>query len=137
MKVGLSTAAGVLSDSDTIQSTGIRASAMTTKLAIPHPVFWRGVEITAMSASPLSDIRAGGGGAEALDEDHRDERDADEDQDRDRRSDPQVESVEQVVVTEDRDRPGAVVAGGQDVDLVEDPERIQRPEQQGDQDGRL
>src|SRR5712691_13392072 len=109
MNDGSRTAAGVLNDSDTIHSTGIRARAITTKFAVPHPAFWRGVVMTAISVSPLCDVRAGGGGAEALDEDHRDDRDADEDQDRDRRSDPQVQGVEQVVVAEDRDRAGAVV----------------------------
>src|SRR5579859_3212076 len=114
------------------------ARAMTTKLAVPQPTFWRGVEvIAAISGSPLSDIRAGGRGAEALDEHEGDDRHADEDQDRYRRPDAQVERVEQVVVAEDRDGPGAVGAGREDVDVVEDPERVQRPEQQRDQDGRL
>src|SRR5690242_8429324 len=136
MNDGSSTAVGVLKDSETSQSTGISASAMTTKFAVAQPVRWRGV-IAAISGSPLSDVRAGGRGAEALDEQERDDRDADEDQDRDRRPDAQVQRVEQVVVAEDRDRPGAVGAQGQDVDVVENPERVQGPEQQGDQDRRL
>src|ERR1022692_278680 len=129
MNDGSRTAVGVLKDSETIHSTGISASAMTTKFAVPHPVFWRGVVITAaMSGSPLSDVGAGGRGAEALDERERDDRHADEDEDRDRRPDAQVQCVEQVVVAEHRDRPGVVGAGGQDEDAVEDAERVQRPE---------
>src|SRR5437667_9353351 len=116
--------------------TGISASAMTTKFAVAQPVLWRGV-MAAISGSPLSDVRAGGRGAEALDEQERDDRDADEDQDRDCRPDAQVQRVEQVVIAEDRDRPGAVGAQGEDVDVVENPERVQCPEQQGDQDRRL
>src|SRR5579872_70821 len=66
-KDGSRTAAGVLKDSETSQSTGISASAMTTKFAVAHPVLWRGV-MAAISGSPLPDVRAGGRGAEALDE---------------------------------------------------------------------
>ena len=67
MNDGSSTAVGVLKDSETSQSTGISASAMTTKFAVAQPVLWRGV-MAAISGSPLSDVRAGGRGAEALDE---------------------------------------------------------------------
>src|SRR6266702_4064170 len=134
-KDGSRTAVGVLKDSETSQSTGISASAITTKLAVAQPVLWRGV-MAAISGSPLSDVRARGRGAEALDEQEGDDRDADEDQDRDCRPDAQVQRVEQVVVAEDRDRSGAVGAHGEDVDVVEDPERVQCPEQQGDQDRR-
>src|ERR1035441_8334612 len=138
MKDGSRIAVGVLKDSETIQSTGIRASATTTKFAVPQLTFWRGVVVTAaISESPLCDVRAGGRSAETLDEQERDDGHADEDEDGDRRPDAQVQRVEQVVVAEDRYRPGAVGAGGQDVDAVEDPERVQRPEQQRDQDGRL
>src|SRR5580692_3136645 len=109
MNDGSRIAAGVLKDSETIQSTGISASAMTTKFADPQPNFCRGVVVTAaISGSPRFDVRAGGRGAEALDEQDRDDRHADEDEDRDRRPDPQVERVEQVVVAEDRDRPGVI-----------------------------
>src|SRR6202046_1801600 len=129
-------AVGVLKDSETSHSTGISASATTTRFAVPQPTFCRGVE-TAISGSPLSDVRARGGGAEALDEQDGDDRHADEDQDRDRRPEPQVQRVEQVVPGEDRDRPGVVTALGQEDDVVEAPERVQRPEQQRDQDGGL
>src|SRR5450631_3929620 len=159
MNEGSRTAAGVLNDSETSQSTGIRASATTTKLAVPQkdfwatvvpwpppfrrrlvvtPAVWPGVVVTvATSGSPLPDVGAGGRGAEALDERERDDRDADEDEDRDRGPDPQVQGIEQVVVAQERDRPGVVGPGGQDEDVVEDPEGVQRPEQQRDQDGRL
>src|ERR1700735_3269977 len=136
MKDGSRTAAGVLKDSDTSQSTGISASAMTTKFAVPQPTFCRGVGTAATSGSPSSDVRARGRGSEALDKQDGDDRHADEDQDRDRRPDAQVERVEQVVPGEDRDRPGVVTALGQDEDVVEDPERVQRPAQQRDQDRR-
>src|SRR5487761_1700953 len=127
MKEGSRTAVGVLKDSETSQSTGISASAMTTKFAVVQPAFCRGVVVTAaISGSSPFDVRARGRGAEALDEHHGDDRHADEDQDRDRRSDPQVQRVEQVVPGEDRDRPGAVAALGQDEDVVEYPERVQR-----------
>src|SRR3984885_14127530 len=138
MKDGSRIAAGVLKDSEAIQSTGISASAMTTTFAVPQLTFCRGVVVTAaMIGSLRSRVRARGGGAEALDEQDGDDRHADEDQDRDRRPEPQVQRVEQVVPGEDRDRPGVVTALGQDEDVVEDPERVQRPEQQRDQDGRL
>src|ERR1700733_4017033 len=137
MKDGSRIAAGVLKDSDTSQSTGISASAMTTKFADPQPTFCWGVVTAAISGSPSSYVRARGRGTEALDKQEGDDRHADEDQDRDRRPDPQVERVEQVVVAQDRDRPGVVGALGQDEDVVEDPERVQRPEQQREQDGRL
>src|ERR1022692_902694 len=138
MKEGSAMAVGALRDSETIQSTGSSASATTTRFVVPQPTFWRGVVVTAaISGSPLSDVRARGRGAEALDEQEGDDRHADEDQDRDRRTDPQVQRVEQVVPGEDRDRPGVVAALGQDEDVVEDPERVQRTEQQRDQDGRL
>src|SRR5580704_13489533 len=104
MKDGSRTAAGVLKDSDTSQSTGISASAMTTVFADPQPTFCRAVVTAAISGSPRFDICARGRGPEALDEQDGDDRHADEDQDRDRRPDPQVERVEQVVVAEHRDR---------------------------------
>src|SRR5947209_1215912 len=100
MNDGSRTAVGVLKDSETSQSTGISASAMTTKFAVIQPVRSRAV-IAAISGSLPSQCRAGGRGAEALDEDDRDNRHADEDQDRDRRPDAQVQRVEQVVVAED------------------------------------
>src|ERR1700690_930517 len=136
MSDGSRTAAGVLKDSETSQSTGISASAITTKLAVPQPNFWRGVVTAAISGLPLPDVRAGGRGAEALDEHEGDDRHADEDQDGYRRPDAQVERIEQVVVAEDGDRAGVVVAGREDEDAVEDAERVQHPEQQRDQDGR-
>src|SRR6516225_4190658 len=87
--------------------------------------------------SPSSCRRAGYRRAEEPDEDEGDDRDGDEDQDGDRRPDAEVQRPEQVVVPQDRYRVGAVAAAGQDVDVVEDPERVQRPEQQRDQDGRF
>src|ERR1017187_6340410 len=66
-KDGSRTAAGVLKDSETSQSTGISASAITTRFVVAHPALWRGV-IAAISGLPLPDVRAGGRGAEALDE---------------------------------------------------------------------
>src|ERR1700749_2471537 len=136
MNDGSSTAVGVLKDSETSQSTGISASAMTTNFAAAQPVLWRAV-MAAISGSPLSDVCAGGRGAEALDEQEGDDRDADEDQDGDRRPDAQVQRPEQVVVPQDRHRVGAVAPRCQDVDIVEYPERIKRPEQQRHQDGRF
>src|ERR1700733_9770599 len=127
MNEGSRIAAGVLKDSEAIQSTGISASAMTTTFAVPQPTFCRGVVVTAaMIGSLRSRARAWGCGAEALDEQDGDDRHADEDQNRDRRPDPQVQRVEQVVVAEERDRPGVVRPVGQDEDVVEDPERVQR-----------
>src|SRR6202012_3679276 len=138
MNDGSSTAVGVLNDSETSQSTGISASAMTTKFATPQPTFCRGVVVTAaIGDSPASGICARGRGPEASDEDDGDDGDADEDEHRKGRDDPQVERVEQVVVAQDRPGSGVVGSGGQDVDVVEDPERVERPEQQRDQDGRL
>src|SRR5579859_4733519 len=116
MKDGSRIAAGVLKDSETIQSTGMSASAMTTKFADPQPTFCRGVVTAAISGSPRSRVRARGRGPEALDEQEGDDRHADEDQDRDRRTDSQVERVKQVVVAQDRHRPGVVGALGQDED---------------------
>src|SRR5215471_13545321 len=49
------TAAGVLKDSETIQSTGISASATTATFAAPQPVFcWVVVEVAAMAGYLLS-----------------------------------------------------------------------------------
>src|ERR1035441_7698554 len=111
MKEGSRTAVFVLKDSETIQSTGISASAMTTTFTAPQPVFCRGVVATAaISGSPLSYVRARRRGAEEFDEHEGDDHHADEDQDRDRRSDAQVQRVEQVVPAEDRDRFGIVIA---------------------------
>src|ERR1700722_9545997 len=122
MNDGSRIAAGVLKDSETIQSTGISASAMTTVFADPQPTFCRVVvTAAAISGSPRSRVRARGRGPEALDEQEGDDRHANKDQDRDRRPDSQVEGVEQVVVPEHRDRPGVVGARGQDEDVVEDP----------------
>src|ERR1700732_957414 len=118
MKYGSRIAAGGLKDSETIQSTGTSASAMTTIFTDPQPNFCRVVVTAAISRSPRSDVRARGRGPEALDEQDGDDRHADEDQDRDRRPDAQVERVEQVVVAEDGDRPGVVGARGQDEDVV-------------------
>src|SRR5258708_33870802 len=82
-KEGSRTAVGVLKDSETSQSTGIRASAMTTKFAVPQLTLWRGV-VTAISGPPLSHVRAGASGAEALDEPDREDRHAAEPGDGDR-----------------------------------------------------
>src|SRR5579875_2544600 len=113
MNDGSRIAAGVLNDSDASQSTGISASAMTTKFAVVQPTFCRAVVLTAaISVSPLIDVGAGGCGAEQPDEHEGDDRHADEDQDRNRRSDPQVERVEQVVVPEHRHRARVVSAVG-------------------------
>src|SRR5229473_934957 len=103
---GSRTAVGVLKASETSQRTGISASAITTKLVVVQPTLCRGV-MAAISGSPLSDVCARGRGAEAPDEQDRDDRHADEDQDRDGRADAQVQRAEEVVVTEDRDRVGA------------------------------
>src|SRR5436190_1590416 len=82
------------------------ASAIATRLANPQPTRCCGVE-TAISVPPpflervrpsLPEVRSGSGGAEALDKEHRDDRDADQDQDRHRRPDPEVEAGEKVVV---------------------------------------
>src|SRR5215510_10494972 len=73
-KLGSVIAAGVLNDRDTIQSTGMSASAMATRLAVPQPIRCCGV-VAAISVPPpflcevpssLRDIRSGSGGAEAL-----------------------------------------------------------------------
>src|SRR5260370_11225046 len=66
-KEGSRTAVGVLKDSETSQSTGIKASAMATKFAVPQPVLCLGV-MAAISVSPLSDVGTRRRGAEALDE---------------------------------------------------------------------
>src|SRR5260370_30548653 len=78
---------GVLKASETSQRTGISASAITTKLVVVQPTLCRGV-MAAISGSPLSDVCARRRGAEAPDEQDRDDRHADEDQDRDRGPDP-------------------------------------------------
>src|ERR1700728_1340819 len=104
MNEGSRIAAGVLKDSEAIQSTGISASAMTTTFAVPQLTFCRGVVVTAaMIGSLRSRVRARGRAAEALDEQDGDDRQADEDQNRDRRPDPGVQRVELSVVAEDRE----------------------------------
>src|ERR1035438_6738875 len=129
MKDGSRIAVGVLNDSETSQSTGIIARAMTTKFAVPHPIFCRGVVVTAaITGSPVSEVAAWGRRAEAPDEQEGDDRHTDKDQDGDRRPDAQVQRVEQVVVTQDRDRAGVISPAGQDVDVVEDPERVRSEE---------
>src|SRR6202035_1058383 len=124
-KLGSVIAAGVLKDSETIHSTGIATITTATVFAAPQPTFCRPVVTAAISASSLQVVRAGGCGAEALDEQEGDDRHADEDQDGDGRPDAQVQRVEQVVVPKDRDRIRAIAAAGQDVDVVKDPERVQ------------
>src|ERR1022692_4111310 len=42
MKEGSVTAVDALKDSETIQSTGISASATTTRFVVPQPTLWRG-----------------------------------------------------------------------------------------------
>jgi hypothetical protein len=76
-------------------------------------------------------------GAEAFDEHRRDDRHHQEQQDRNRGAKSQVEPVEQRVVVQHRDRLGPVRALVEDVNRVEDPEGIERAEQQRDQDRRL
>src|SRR6478672_8158053 len=49
MNVGSRMAAGVLNDSDTIHSTGISASAITTTFATPHSTLRTGVVAAAIS----------------------------------------------------------------------------------------
>src|ERR1039457_1287958 len=106
-------AVGVLKDSETIQSTGISASATTTTLMVPQLTFWRGVVVTAaITRSPLSDVGTWGRRTEALDEHGRDDHHADEDQDGDRGSDAQVQRVEQVVTAKNRNRFCAVITSG-------------------------
>src|SRR5262249_44267631 len=121
-KLGSVVAVGVLNDRDTIQSTGMSASAITTRSAPPQPIRCRTV-LAAISVPPpflcevpssLPDVRSGSGGAEALDEDGRDDRDADQDQDRHRRPDPEVEPGEKGFVVEDRHREGAGRTAGAD-----------------------
>ena len=60
MNDGSRTAAGVLNDSETSQSTGISARAMTTKFAVPQPNFCREVVTAAIAGSPASEVAAGG-----------------------------------------------------------------------------
>src|SRR5258708_12612914 len=60
-KEGSRTAVGVLKASETSQSTGIRASPMTTKFVVPQLTLWRGV-VTAISESPLSHLPPRGPG---------------------------------------------------------------------------
>ena len=81
--------------------------------------------------------RRSGAGAEALDEHERDDAHEHEQQHRNRRPQTEVEAGEQGVVVEHRDRLGAVGALVEDVDRVEDPERVERAEQQRDEDRRL
>src|SRR5918999_3741020 len=122
-----------LNDRLTIHSTGTSAYSSTNVLATAHLLFAAPVVATAMSAPPLG-VRARRGGAEQLDEDEGDQRDGDEDEHADRRPDAEVERPEQVVVTQHRDRSGAVRATGEDVDVVEDAERVERAEEQRHED---
>src|SRR3954471_17871867 len=98
MKLPSVTVAGDLNDSITIHRTGNRAKTRTTKSAVPQPrirfVFARSIR------SRLSRAAC----AEALDKDDRDDQHADEDQHRHRRAQAEVESVEQLVVAQDRHR---------------------------------
>ena len=123
---------GSLNDSDTIQSTGMSASRITTMLAVPHPTFCLvggGHQLLrsvpgAAAPNPLmnrnamiaTQMKISTEMAEPM---------------------PEVQGGEQVVVAEDRHRAGVVATAGQDEDVVEDPERVQRAEEQRDQDRRL
>src|SRR4051794_15129803 len=90
---------GSLNEREMIHTTGTSDSTTTIRIALPQPkpLFRR--------SSISVPLHAAGrrGGAEALDEDRRDDRDHQEDEHGDRRSQPQVQSVEQLVVAEDRD----------------------------------
>src|SRR6476620_7511342 len=123
------TVAGVLSDSEMIHRTGNRPNTRTTTSAATHRPILR-----SMSAPLPGRLQA-----EALDEEHGDDRHADEDQHGYRRAQPEVQLVEQLVVAQDGDRLDIPVLTrvGQDVDRVEDPERVERAEQQRDEDGNL
>src|SRR5581483_1119428 len=132
MNVGSVMLDGSLKDNDTIHSTGISASTIATVLASPQPAFC--LAVVAIFATSPSRRRARYRRAEALDEQEGDDRDADEDENRDRRPDAQVQRGEQVVVAEDGHRARAMATRGQDEDVVEHPERVERPEQQRDQD---
>src|SRR6516165_10890076 len=119
-----------LSDRLRIHSTGINAY-ITTKASTTTQ------NVARRARSAPTEITPGRGRAEHLDEDQRDNPHATEDQHADRRTQPHVETLEKVVVAQDRHRPGVVVARGQHVDVVEDPECVQRPEQQRHHDRRL
>src|SRR5215218_5238839 len=124
---------GFLSDSDAIQTTGIRAYSRTTRMPMPQSPRSLLVWVTSGLPSLL-----GGAGPERLHEEDGDQDHADEDQDRDRRAEPDVDPVDQDVVAEDRHALGVESASRlDDVDVVEDPERVERPEQERDQDRRL
>src|SRR6476469_10105115 len=108
---------------------------MTTRmLTTVQPVALPALTRSVMSAPLL--IRSWCRRAEDRDVDERDHRHGQEDQHADRRTQPEVERLEQVVVAEDRHRSGAVGAAGEYVDVVEDPERVEGAEQKRDQDRR-
>src|SRR3954467_2464066 len=120
------TVAGVFSDSEMIQRTGNSAKTRTMASAATHRPTLR-----SMSAPLPGRLQA-----EALDEHHGYERHADEDQHGYRRAQAEVQLVEQLVVAQDRDRLDVPVLTrvGQDVDRVEDPESVERAEEQRDED---
>ena len=71
------------------------------------------------------------------DEEERDQSDEQEQQHRDRRAEPEIEPIKQRRVVEHRDRLRSLGALVEDVDHVEDPELVERAEQQRDEDRRL
>src|ERR1700760_4195573 len=123
---------GGFNEIDSSHSTGISANSNTSVIAIVHSEYSRAPTFISASRSPFLDLDA-----EALDEDEGEQDDADEDQHRDRRADPEVESVDQLFETEDRDRFGVLRTVGHDEDRVEDARGLEHPEEKGDEDRRF
>ena len=87
MKRSSAIVAGVFSESEMIQSTGISAKSSTTTMRdAPERVL---AAFRVSSQPPVSLL--GERGPEALDEDERDQDHAEEDQHRDRRAEPEVQ----------------------------------------------
>src|ERR1700721_536411 len=113
---------GGFSEIDSSHSTGISANSRTSVIAIAHSEY--SLAPTFISSAPRSaflDLYA-----ESFDEDGGEQHHSEEDQDRDRRSDAEVQSVDQLFEAEDGHRFGVLRAVGRDEDGGEESEDLGR-----------
>src|SRR3954470_5621291 len=126
------TCSGGFSETESSHSTGTRAKISTSVIAMLQSVMSLPSRLISASGTAFLDLDA-----EALDEDRRDDDDDHEQQHRHGRAEPEVQTADQLVEAEDRDRFGFQCAAGHDEDRVEDAEALERAEQQGDEDRRF
>src|SRR3954447_24128649 len=108
---------GGFSEIEISHITGIRANRTTRTMAIVQAPYSRVPCFISTPRSTFVDAHA-----EAFDEDERNHQHDEDNQNRDRRAGAEVETVDQLVEAEYRDRFGVFGAAGHDEDRVEHPE---------------